>query len=159
MASFKLHQFLSVLCLLFTFSLARPLDANGSLQPRQTVCRTGFGCLGFGVSGWNSFLLDIPAASDPHTHHAISTGRVTEGNIWTKGDGGAFFWISVVEGYRPPPGQRVEVRAWVGSTQLNLNNSEVHELQSAIATIPADVINRARSSMSRPAVKIEWRIV
>ncbi|PNP61415.1 hypothetical protein FNYG_13898 [Fusarium nygamai] len=125
MTSFKLRQFISALFLLFAFGLAAPVDANGSLQPRQTVCRTGFGCLGFGVSGWNSFLLDIPAASDPHTHEATSTGRVTQASIWTKGDGGAFFWISVVEGYRPPPGQRVEVRAWVGSTRLNLNNNEI----------------------------------
>ncbi|KAF5243239.1 hypothetical protein FANTH_8248 [Fusarium anthophilum] len=159
MPSFQLRQLLAVFWLLFAFGLASPLGEKGSLQSRQTICRTGFGCLGFGVSGWNSFLVDIPAANDPIVHDATSTGRVTNASIWNKSDGSCFFTIGVVPGYRPPPGQNIEVRAYVGSTQVTLNTDEVHELLNAFGTIPAAVINRARSSMSRAAVKVEWRIV
>jgi len=120
-------KYLSILCILLAVVLARPLETNDSpsIVPRQTVCRTGFGCLPFGNSGWNTFDLALPAAGDPLTHDGQSSGAEIQGSVWNRSDGSVFLGITLVDGYNPPHTDYIEVQAYIGGHQIRLNHNQI----------------------------------
>lgn len=155
-------KYLSILCLCLAVVTARPLQADGSpnILPRQKICRTGFGCLPFGNSGWNSFDIALPAVGDPLTHNAQSPGAEVAATVWNRADGTVFLGITLVDGYNPPPTDSIEIQAWVGRSRITLNRNDIRTLDGgAVATVPANLISRARSSSSTPAITIRWRVV
>ncbi|EUC39525.1 hypothetical protein COCMIDRAFT_10389 [Bipolaris oryzae ATCC 44560] len=155
-------KYFSILCLCLAVVTARPLQTSDSpiVLPRQTVCRTGFGCLPFGNSGWNSFGITLPAVGDPVPHDSQSPGAEIAATVWNKDDGTAFLGINLVDGYNPPPTDSIEVRAYIGSTRIALNQNDIRSLNAgAVGTVPAKPISLARASSSRVVITIKWRVV